>query len=78
MPYYIYEMNEKVEMVVYQNLEAAHKHCQRPPHPAYQYIIYEGDIEKSFDGEHGVPLAMYVNGQRYDVIPHAKKDSNTS
>lgn len=70
MPYYIYEMNEKVEMVVKDTLEKAHRHCQNPPHPNYMYIIWEGDIEESFRGNYGIPLAMYVKGIRYDMVVH--------
>lgn len=70
MEYYVYMMGEKVEMMVFDDLKKAHRYCQNPPHFSYMYIIWEGDIKKSFDGYHGVPLAMYVNGKRYDVSEH--------
>lgn len=65
--YYVYIMIEKVEMATFDDLAKAHHYCQNPPHPSTIYIIWEGDINESFDGRHGIPLAMYVNGKQYEV-----------
>jgi hypothetical protein len=68
MPYYSYDMNEKIEMSGFETLEAAHRHCKRSYHP--MNIIFEGHIEDDFKGDYGIPVAMYIKGERFDITPH--------
>jgi hypothetical protein len=67
MPYFTYDMNEKVEMSGFETLEEAHRYCKRSYHP--MHIIFEGDVEADLRGEFGTPIAMYIKGKVFDISP---------
>jgi len=65
----IYQFGEKVELKSFESLDEAHSYCEDADYPIL--LIFEGMIlDDVYYNRFTEPLALYINGKRYDTTKH--------
>lgn len=69
MAYVVYNIHEKIEMSQFETMEKAHQHCARG-WSEFHILLADTTFEDTDVGKYGTPVALYIKGKRYDLVPH--------